>query len=47
VIEGCTEITMLDLGALSDLPRFDTTTIHAEAAVDWALAENPADARPA
>ena len=38
VIEGCTEITLLDLGKLTDLPRFDTTRIHAEAAVDWALA---------
>ncbi len=47
VIEGCTEITMLDLGALTDLPRFDTTAIHAEAAVDWALAEDPPEAPPA
>ncbi len=39
VIEGCTEITMLALGELTELPRFDTTAIHAEAAVDWALAE--------
>jgi aspartate racemase len=39
VIEGCTEITLLDLGARTDLPRFDTTRIHAEAAIDWALAE--------
>jgi len=39
VIEGCTEITLLDLGELTALPRFDTTAIHAEAAVDWALAE--------
>jgi len=46
VIEGCTEITMLDLGARTDLPRFDTTAIHAEAAVDWALAEDPPVARP-
>ena len=37
VIEGCTEITMLDLGEATELPRFDTTAIHAEAAVDWAL----------
>jgi aspartate racemase len=39
VIEGCTEITLLDLGERTDLPRFDTTRIHAEAAVAWALAE--------
>ncbi|MDZ7802043.1 MAG: aspartate/glutamate racemase family protein [Trueperaceae bacterium] len=37
VIEGCTEITMLELGQLSDVPRFDTTALHAEAAVAWAL----------
>jgi aspartate racemase len=37
VIEGCTEITLLDLGERTDLPRFDTTRIHAEAAIDWAL----------
>lgn len=42
VIEGCTEITMLDLGAISDLPRFDTTTIHADAAVAWALEDESA-----
>jgi aspartate racemase len=47
VIEGCTEITLLRLGDLTDLPRFDTTAIHAEAAVDWALAEDPAAGRPA
>jgi len=40
VIEGCTEITMLDLGERTDLPRFDTTRIHAEAAIDWALARS-------
>ena len=39
VIEGCTEITMLDLGTWTDLPRFDTTAIHAEAAVEWALGD--------
>ena len=39
VIEGCTEITMLELGELVDVPRFDTTAIHADAAVAWALAE--------
>jgi len=38
VIEGCTEITMLELGAYVDLPRFDTTAIHAEDAAAWALA---------
>lgn len=46
VIEGCTEITMLRLGELVDVPRFDTTAIHADAAVAWALAE-PVRAEPA
>ena len=39
VIEGCTEITMLELGEAIDVPRFDTTAIHADAAVAWALDE--------
>ncbi len=39
VIEGCTEITLLSLGDLVRLPRFDTTRIHAEAAVAWALGD--------
>ncbi len=37
VIEGCTEITLLGLGDMVDVPRFDTTRIHANAAVSWAL----------
>ena len=37
VIEGCTEITMLDLGNLVMTPLFDTTRIHAEAVVDWLI----------
>ncbi|TRC92770.1 aspartate/glutamate racemase family protein [Mesorhizobium sp. WSM4303] len=38
VIMGCTEITML-IGARDfDIPVFDTTRIHAEAAVEFALA---------
>jgi len=42
VILGCTEICLiLDPNALI-LPGFDTTTIHAEAAVDFALAEEGA-----
>jgi aspartate racemase len=37
VIMGCTEITML-IGQFDfDIPVFDTTRIHAEAAVDFAL----------
>jgi len=37
VILGCTEIPLLIRQADVELPVFDTTRIHAEAAVDWAL----------
>ena len=37
VILGCTEIPLLVKQADVDIPLFDTTRIHAEAAVDWAL----------
>ncbi|MEO9336333.1 aspartate/glutamate racemase family protein [Mesorhizobium sp. SB112] len=37
VIMGCTEITMLIGESDFDIPVFDTTRIHAEAAVDFAL----------
>jgi aspartate racemase len=37
VIMGCTEITMLIGHDDFDMPTFDTTRIHAEAAVDFAL----------
>ncbi|RAZ74764.1 aspartate/glutamate racemase family protein [Mesorhizobium atlanticum] len=37
VIMGCTEITMLIGQGDFDIPLFDTTRIHAEAAVDFAL----------
>ena len=37
VIEGCTEIVMLVQQAHTDIPLFDTTAIHAEAAVELAL----------
>jgi len=37
VILGCTEIPLLIKQEDVDLPIFDTTTIHAEAAVKWAL----------
>jgi len=39
VILGCTEIPLLIKQGDVAIPIFDTTTIHAEAAVDWALAE--------
>lgn len=37
IILGCTEISLLVGQADSPLPVFDTTRIHAETAVDWAL----------
>ncbi|MCF4124549.1 aspartate/glutamate racemase family protein [Methylobacterium sp. SyP6R] len=39
VILGCTEIMLLVRPEDSPVPLFDTTAIHAEAAVDWALAD--------
>jgi aspartate racemase len=38
IILGCTEIGLLIKETDTRLPLFDTTRIHAEAAVDWALA---------
>lgn len=37
IIEGCTEIVMLVQQKHTEIPLFDTTAIHAEAAVDLAL----------
>ena len=37
VILGCTEIMLLVDPKASSLPVFDTTRLHAEAAVEWAL----------
>ncbi|MBT7191856.1 MAG: aspartate/glutamate racemase family protein [Anaerolineae bacterium] len=37
VIEGCTEIVMLVQQEHTDIPLFDTTSIHAQAAVEMAL----------
>jgi aspartate racemase len=37
VILGCTEITLLIKPEDSVLPVFDTTALHAHAAVDWAI----------
>ena len=37
VILGCTEIPLLIKQSDISIPIFDTTTIHAQAAVDWAL----------
>lgn len=38
IILGCTELGLLVKPGDSSVPLFDTTLIHAEAAVDWALA---------
>ena len=37
VILGCTEIGLLVQQSDTNIPLFDTATLHAEAAVDWAL----------
>lgn len=37
VILGCTEIALLVGDADAEVPLYDTTAIHAEAAVEWAL----------
>ncbi|HEX4909775.1 MAG TPA: aspartate/glutamate racemase family protein [Permianibacter sp.] len=37
VILGCTEITLLIQPADTTLPQFDSTALHAAAAVDWML----------
>lgn len=42
VILGCTEIMLLVRPEDSAVPLFDTTAIHAAAAVEWTLAEDPA-----
>ena len=39
VILGCTEITLLIDAAGSSLPVFDSTALHAAAAVDWMLTD--------
>lgn len=38
IVLGCTEIPLLITAADTDLPLFDTTSIHAQAALDFALA---------
>jgi len=40
VILGCTEITLLVGATDSPLPCFDSTALHAAAAVDWMLGED-------
>lgn len=39
IILGCTELAMLIEPADTDVPLFDTTALHAQAAVDWSLAQ--------
>lgn len=39
IIEGCTEIVLLVQQHHTDIPLFDTTSIHAKAAVKYSLAE--------
>lgn len=39
VILGCTEITLLIKPEHTAIPLYDTTTLHALAAVEWALAD--------
>ncbi len=38
IVLGCTEISLLVRTQDASVPLFDTTTIHAHAAADWALA---------
>lgn len=37
VILGCTEFSLIADAARSPVPQFDTTELHARAAVDWML----------
>ncbi|HWU77879.1 MAG TPA: aspartate/glutamate racemase family protein [Rhodanobacter sp.] len=39
IILGCTEIALLVDAGDASVPLFDTTHLHAQAAVDWALAD--------
>lgn len=47
VILGCTEITLLIDAAASSLPVFDSTALHAAAAVAWMLDETEPQGDPA
>jgi aspartate racemase len=40
IVLGCTELSMLIAPADASVPLFDTTAIHARAAVDWALSSS-------
>ena len=41
IVLGCTEIMLLVDGTDSAMPVYDTTTLHAQAAVAWALQASP------
>ncbi|MCB8875271.1 aspartate/glutamate racemase family protein [Acidisoma silvae] len=41
IILGCTEIMLLVKAEDSPVPLFDTTALHAEAAITWALKDQP------
>lgn len=45
ILLGCTEISLLIRRADCSVPVFDTTEIHAEAAVEYALEPGPAPGR--
>ena len=47
VVLGCTELVLAVDTRANVLPVYDTTAIHARAAVDWMLAEAEAEARVA
>ena len=40
IVLGCTELPLIVRAADTHVPLFDTTTLHAMAAVDFALAES-------
>ncbi len=40
IVLGCTEIMLLVGEGESAVPLFDTTTLHAQAAVAWALGDD-------
>ena len=44
VILGCTELVMLVDPGANVIPIYDTTAIHAQAAVEWILGDEPAGA---
>lgn len=46
IVLGCTEIELLVRPEDSPVPLFPTARLHAEAAVEWALAPAPATGRP-